>query len=131
MQYPFIFDSGYNTPMNDTLIQNLFRNQSHLSEESHSISAPYANASCGDEIVLHVNEKGTLVFSGSACSLTFASAEFLCRSVENEDIAMVDVGKLQSEMLGSFSMTKDDKRASCVLLPYRALEVMQSELRKV
>ncbi|MCC7304009.1 hypothetical protein IT418_01170 [bacterium] len=117
--------------MNDSLILSFYKNQRHFSQDTHVISAPYSNMSCGDEIVLHVNDKGKLVYSGSACSLTFASAEFLCREVEAQDAGTVDIRALQKKMFEEFEMSEEDKRATCVLLPFRALAVMQSELRKV
>ncbi len=114
--------------MNERLILDLYKDKQHQMDSIDSkISAKYENTSCGDEIVLYQEENGKYLFSGAACSLTLASAEFLCRSLEGKDIQKINIAELKKQLFEAFDMTEDDKRVMCILLPYLAAERLQQQ----
>jgi NifU-like protein involved in Fe-S cluster formation len=115
--------------MNEDLILELYKNSPHRDVDS-SVPAREPgvsrNVQCGDEVFLKWElADGTITkakFSASACSITIASAEFLCQQIEGKKLAEISTSTLKDEMLSSFGMTETGPRAFCALLPYEALE---------
>ena len=120
--------------MNEHLIRKLTEKQAHrlvgfiLGIKVFEAS----NHSCGDEITLQGEQAGgkieKIVYKGSACSICLASAEFLCQEIEGKLVSAIDTEKEKKKLLATFSLQETDKRASCALLPYRALEQLKKEL---
>ena len=120
--------------MNEQLIKELSLNQPHrqLGFILGTKVFEASNHSCGDEITLQGEQAGgkieKIVYKGSACSICLASAEFLCQEIEGKLLSAIDTEKEKKKLLATFSMQETDKRASCALLPYRALEQLKKEL---
>lgn len=120
--------------MNEAVIRNLTESQPHrlLGFVLGTKVFEANNHSCGDEVTLQAELTGRRIakisFAGSACSICLASAEFLCQEVEGKNLSALDLKKERTKLLSAFSMKITDKRASCALLPYRALEQLKNEL---
>ena len=117
--------------MNEQKILLYFKDQKHRLQGTHDTFAA-TNASCGDEVSLQLSlqddkiEKAT--FTASACSVTVAAAEYLCRTIENMQVKTMPMEQLKRELLEEFQLNKNEKRVSCALLPYQALEVVLQEI---
>lgn len=119
--------------MNEEIILDLYKNQHHFDpsiKKEDSLVA--SNSSCGDEVNIHTEiQEGKIskaTFSGAACSITLASAEYLCRAIEGKTISEIDPESLQQECLIAFDMLTKERRVLCALLPYRALEQLKLQV---
>ena len=119
--------------MNEGVILELYKNQNHFdSSIKKEDSLVASNFSCGDEINLHVEiQDGKInkaTFSGSACSITLASAEYLCREIEGKSVTEINPESLQQACLSAFEMLTKERRVLCALLPYQSLEQLKLHL---
>lgn len=116
-------------PMNERLILELYKNSPHRELDTPVPARELGvsrNMQCGDEIFLKWEVADGIIkkagFCASACSITIASAEFLCQQIEGKNLKDLRTLELQTEMLAVFEMTEPSPRTSCALLPYESLK---------
>ena len=112
--------------MNEPLILQLYKDQRHSAVPGdYTNKSITTNPSCGDEITLFATIKNGTIhkiwFTGAACSVTFASAEYICRQLEGTSVDELKTFT-QEKLLSGLGMDITEKRLSCALLPYSALE---------
>lgn len=122
--------------MNEELILQLYHSQNHYDStvrDTENITA--SNASCGDDVSLSLQIRGEKIakatFSGSACSITQASAEFMCRAIEGRMLSEISAETLQQECLVAFDLLKKERRVLCAILPYQALAKVKLETEDI
>lgn len=122
--------------MNEPLLLKLYKNSPHRDTDSIIPARELGvsrNMQCGDEVFLTWEIVGGAIkkvtFAASACSITIASAEFLCQQIEGKKLKDLRILEIQSEMLAAFEMDEPSPRTPCALLPYESLKELSKTPR--
>lgn len=110
--------------MNELKILELFKNQTcWVDSIVDTTGVGFAeNTHCGDEIQFQITQVNgvvsKIIYSGRACSMTLASAEYIARTYTGGSIPNRD--NMVEMLQAAFEIDEKHRRIRCVMLPVDA-----------